>query len=689
MNYKLGDSIMRYVVKSAITYHSSISQYETQIYIKGHSEILHQNFLMRFAHHLFPVNRKCKNMIFEMVCNSRFNAPNNYHHHIEAINGNAIPNAAKQKEVMTFLNMNVYSPTIYNEGIIMPVAKEAFKYYTFSLESTQIIDNVKLFKIRFMPKLWSQKLICGELYIIDKLWKINKMDINGRFSFAEFNLEMEFGTNFEDFMLPKKANLFLRYHVLGNAIATTYHTSFKYSNVDFIKKRIPLKREKKPLDLTAYYQLSSDTLPIVKDQDYWNSKRDQQLTEEEKQIYAKNSDVETSRIDTGNIKKYFTISQKITNTINLDYKGNKLKYSGLLNPFQLGYSARNGFTYRQQLRWSKSFANDEVIRVKPEIGYVFKRKELFFKFNTEWEYAPSRLGVISLDIGNGNQGYSSKIMKDINEHLKDSSFNFDNLNLKYFKHYYIELKNRIELFNGFQLHSGVSYHRRVPTKKSAIDTGDDVDHIINENYHDFIPFIGLSFTPRQYYWMDGRRKEYVYSYYPTISFEYARAIPDVWKSTGNYGRVEGDIHQSIYLGLSRHFNYHISGGFYTAQKSTYFADFRYFTRHNFPESWGDDDFGGIFHQLRSEWFYASDKYVQAFFMYESPFMLISRLKPNAMKHILSERFYLSQLWLPILPSYTEVGYGFGNHIFNIAVFAGFEKWKYNNIGVKFAFELFQ
>ena len=45
--------------------------------------------------------------------------------------------------------------------------------------------------------------------------------------------------------------------------------------------------------------------------------------------------------------------------------------------------------------------------------------------------------------------------------------------------------------------------------------------------------------------------------------------------------------------------------------------------------------------------------------------------------------------MPVLPSYTEIGYGVGNHIFNIGFFAGFEGAKYNEFGVKFAFELFQ
>ena len=499
-----GDSIMNKVIEYADKYRTAVNQYEAEIYIKGKTEILKRNALMRFAHHLFPVDRKNKDMIFEMVSHSKFNAPNNYQHNFKALYGNSIPNGAKQQEVLAFLNLNVYSPTIYNEGIIMPVAREAFKFYNFNLESIEIADNLKIYKIRFMPKLWSQKLICGDLYITDKDWRIDKIDVNGRFSFAEFNLVMTFGRDYRHFILPQKADLFLRYHVLGNAIASSYHTSFKYNAVEWVEEDYESKKYK-PLDLTGYYRLSSDTIPIISDSSYWNKKRDIPLTKEEAIKYEKKNIAVLQKSDTGNIQKYLKITEKLTNTINLDYKTTRLKYSGILNPFQLGYSGRNGITYRQQVRFSKTFKRDRQLRFHPEIGFVFKRKELFFKFGGDWEYLPEKRGALSLSLGNTNQGYSSKIMEEINEQLKDSAFNFDNLDLEYFKHYYVELKNQIELFNGFQLTTGVSYHRRVPTRKSAIDPGDGVTEIINENYHDFIPTIGFSYTPRQYYWMDGYR----------------------------------------------------------------------------------------------------------------------------------------------------------------------------------------
>lgn len=685
----LVNHIMQQVIDHAVNYENMISKYEAKIYTKGRTEVLKHNVLIRFGHLMFPVDRKNKDMIFEMASHSKFNTPNNFLHNFEAINGNTIPNSKKQQEVLAFLNLNVYSPTAYNEAILMPLASNAFKSYTFKLESVEDTSGTKIYKIRFTPKQISQQLVYGFMYIVDEAWTIDKIDLSGSFSFAEFNMVMTFGRNLHQFILPEKADLQLTYRLFGNTIVSTYHSAFNYKSVEWVEEDHKRKK-RKPLDLTSYYRLSSDTIPIIQDSAYWIKKRDIPLTIDETKVYNTITRNDSSQLDTANLGKYLKITQQLTNTINMDYKTTRVKYSGFLNPFQLGYSGRDGITYKQQFRISKTFTKDRQLRFRPEIGFVFKRKEVFFKVGGDWEYKPEKRGTLSLMVANSNQGYSSEIMKEVNEQLKDSAFNFDDLNMKYFKHYYIDLRNNIELFNGFQFSAGLSYHRRIPLKKQGdMNVDDGVMDIINDYYNDFVPMIGFSYTPRQYYRMDGHRKEYVRSYYPTISIEITRAIPGIWKSTGNYGRVEADIHQSISLGLLRRLNYHLSGGFYTQQKSTYFADFSYFARRNFPESW-DDHIGGVFNLLKGEWFNASDKYMQAHFMFECPFIL-SRLMKNqkTSRYILSERFYASQLWTPALPSYTEIGYGFGNYLFNIAAFAGFSKCEYQSFGLKFTFELFQ
>lgn len=89
------DSIMHLVIEKATQYQNTVSKYEAEIYIKGRTEILKQNMLIRLAHHIFPIDRKNKDMLFEMVSQSKFNAPQNYLHDLKAVNGNSITQREK------------------------------------------------------------------------------------------------------------------------------------------------------------------------------------------------------------------------------------------------------------------------------------------------------------------------------------------------------------------------------------------------------------------------------------------------------------------------------------------------------------------------------------------------------------------------------------------------------------------
>jgi hypothetical protein len=685
------DSIMKLVIENAVSYQNYLTSAETEIYIKGHTEILKQNQLIRLAHHLFPVDRREKDMVFEMISDSKFEPPNIFAHNFRAINGSSIPNRKKQQEAIYFLNFNVYASTAFNDAVLMPVARKAFKYYNFKLMDVSDTTGLKIYRIRFLPKQISPKLISGDLYVIDRVWTIDKIDMGGRYAFANFNLVMTYGRDFNRFNLPETADLYIRYHILGNTVVNSYHSGFNYKSIVWSEEAKNKRKRRSSLDISSYFTLSSDTVPIILDTAYWRRKRDKPLTPEEETLYQNVTDRRLQKPDSVSVndaRQYIKLTEKLVNSYSFDYKTTRIRYSGLLNPTQLGYSKFNGITYRQRVRLFKDFKHDRQLRLHPETGFVFKRKEIYLKLSSEWEYLPEKFGILSLVAGNGNQTYSQSMTTFINEQLNDASINAGDLGLQYFHHYYLELKNRIELFNGFQLAAGLTYNNRAPVKKiNNPALSPELLYVINSDYNDFTPTLGFTYTPRQYYRIDGKRKSYVFSYYPTISAEFARAIPGVGKSKGDFTRIEADIHQSLSLGLLRRLNYHISAGMYTREKSTYFADFRYFTRRNFPDTW-DDRIGGIFNVLEREWFNASAQYAQAHFMFQSPFILLHFYKKEASKYVFYERLYVSQLWTPALPSFTEIGYGVGNHIFNIAVFAGFNKYNYQNFGVKFAFELF-
>jgi len=185
--------------------------------------------------------------------------------------------------------------------------------------------------------------------------------------------------------------------------------------------------------------------------------------------------------------------------------------------------------------------------------------------------------------------------------------------------------------------------------------------------------------------MHGNRKENLHSKYPTISVDLERGIKGVMGSTGSYERIELDLQHAMKLSTLRNLYYRIGWGTFTKQEELYFVDFANLRRSNLPVGW-NDEIGGVFQLLDRRWYNSSRKYLRAHLTYESPFIILPHMRLT--QHVLNERLYLNLLRVPHLEPYVEVGYGVGTHIFDFGVFASFANGKYQEVGCKFTFELF-
>jgi hypothetical protein len=677
------DAVMHEVIKRAELYGGYIKGYDAQIYVKRVSQVLKKNILALFDPDFFFINQKNDNAILEAIAKVHYQSPNLFSHEIKAISGNIRNFKDVEARAMRFLNFNIYNPTSFNDEVLMPVSKSAFNYYRFSYLSEKDTLGTKVLTIKIEPLINSQRLIRGTISVIPELWIITNADISGRWEFCDFRVSSDFGISNDEFLLPTQTNLFFKIDLLGNHVENYYVSKTEYINVE--KYEDKSKRDRLSYDLTDYFNVKLDTLPIVKDSVFWSKNRPVALTPSEKLIYEKTKNKQIDTLDL-NKNKPWNLTKSIVSSKEFDFMHSDFRYSGLINPFQLAYSKLDGFVYWQQLKLNHNFESDQAIAFEPEIGFVFKRKEVFFKVPVSWLYQPKRMGEISLSLGNSNDSYNSKVIDKINDALRDSTFNFDDLNLEYYKHYYLSLKNSYELFNGFISNVGIDYHLYRPVKNAPKRRLTEIlSALTDEDYVSFAPVIGFTYTPHQYYRFVGKRKQYVGSRFPTFSVEYARGIPNIINSNSNYERIEADVQQRIPLDLLRSVRYYVGGGIFTNAKSVYFADFTKFSKRNFPRSW-DDQMGGIFHLLDSKWYNASNSYAQAHFMFESPFIL-SHLFKNVSKDILRERIYIGQLYLPALPCYTEAGYAIGNYIFSAGVFSGFERGRYSSLGVKFNFEI--
>ena len=139
------DSIMRQVIHQAPIYEHVLESYEAETYVKGRTHVPRKNKLLRYAYLVFPVERHPCDALFEMSGLTRYDAPNHYRNKIVAINSSHLAAGRHYKEIASFVNLNVYSPTIYNKGIIMPLSPDAFKYYTFRQEGTDTISGIPVY----------------------------------------------------------------------------------------------------------------------------------------------------------------------------------------------------------------------------------------------------------------------------------------------------------------------------------------------------------------------------------------------------------------------------------------------------------------------------------------------------------------------------------------------------------------
>jgi hypothetical protein len=326
------------------------------------------------------------------------------------------------------------------------------------------------------------------------------------------------------------------------------------------------------------------------------------------------------------------------------------------------------------------------------VGFLFKPKEFYFSLPARWNFQPMKMGEMYVNFENRNQSYNSTTIDKINAAMPDS-IDFDDFNLEYYRHLHLELEAQYEIANGWLIQGGIDYDWYDPIRSQTATTeqrlrSDDLEGGIDNfvKYRSLIPTLILTWTPGQYYRINGKRKVYVGSYFPTFSVEYSKGIESpLVNSNSNYDRIEVDIQQKIPFNLMNSFQYYIGAGAFTNTKSIYFADFKKFQKRNYPQSW-NDPIGGVFHLLDGNWYNAAKTYVQGHFMYESPFAVLKLFK-GVTKDILNERFYLSQLYTPALPCYTELGFGAGNFIVNAAIFVALNNGQYHSFGVKAVFEL--
>ncbi len=687
----LADSIVHLTIDRARDSIGLAREYNAQLYVKGQVNVRKKNVFYHQIPGMFHVSKKGQRQFFiETINQVHFTSPDIYDQRTEAMLGTTDSFFEADGRLSDLFHITPYNHMLMQDKLISPLSPNGNKYYVYTLDSVFYVGNTQHYKIVFQPRVVSYQLVEGYVIITNGAWSIREMCFDGRNEMVRFKNRIMMGkVGAETEMLPMSYNLDVYFHFMGNRIDATYKALLTYKDIRLDMPHLTLKelrREgKDKYDLSRYYSLGSDESAPKRDLSFFDKHRPVPLTIEELDLYTEyiSSQLINQRDTVAESKKkrerfWNRVGDALVSRSRFYVKdvGN-FRVSPLFNPQQVGYSHRNGTSYKMDLRYTRRMVNDRVIEITPRIGYNFKHREFYWLIRGYCDYWPEKRASWNFEVGNGDKVYNNEVIKDI-EAATGEKVDLSEVNLEYFNHTFLKLSHSWEVFNGFTLDLGLNLHRRAATGNR--------NEQYNRIYNSFAPMMRLSYTPGQYYYMDGKRKVNLHSSYPTFIFEWEKGLGGVLKNSTVYDRFEIDIQDDLPLGLQRTLFLRFGAGTFAYKDHLYFIDFERFRRHNLPLGWSDD-IGGVFHLLQSDVYNSSRQYLRFHATYQAPFLVIPHVA-KYLKYVMNERIYFNTVLLPHQQPFYEVGYGIGTHLFDFGFFMSLAKQKKREFGFKITLELF-
>ena len=574
----VSDSILQCIFQFSPFYSRIIDEYKADLYIKGKVKVHKRNHLIRYVPSMFRFEKHINDYLMESLSELHYTAPDIYDRKIKAVSTTFPRNRGQITDVMDYLNMNIYSSSLMSDKLLSPLDKKSSRYYHYLLDSIAGPPDCQRYKILIIPKFRGTQLVSGYMWVSDQIWTIRELYIEGVYDVIRFKVRVKMGEEGDVEFLPVQFDLNLVFKFIGNHLEMDMGAWLKYNEIKFYEGAARRKSQKKHRhDLTESYKLTCDSEQLITDKEKFNELRPIPLSALEDSLYRSYALRQDTLLRVPKKKKnehlefWGELGDMLISSYNVNLSSmGSVHCSPLINPVLLDYSHSRGFSYKQKFKYSRLFHDGRILRISPQIGYNFTHKELYVKADADWQYWPEKQASFEVSVGNGNRIYSSVVLDQLKQ-LPDSTFNFDQLELDYFKDVYLNLFHNIEIVNGLFIKAGVSVHWRYLINNSKVilekplpDKDWAALRGIRSEYNSFAPRIRIEWTPGMYYYMNGRRKMNVGSSMPTFMLDYERGIKGVFKSTGAHERWEFDIQQNLKLSGIRSIGYRIGGGIYQA-----------------------------------------------------------------------------------------------------------------------------
>lgn len=286
--------IMRKTIGLANYHLNEVLNYNADIYIKGSAllEKLPRAIAKRIQVNNIKVEEGEAYML-ESLNKVKFTAPDKYEMKVIA-SQNTLPGYTENVNPMDYINASLYQPQI--EGVISPLARNAFTYYRFSFNGTFLEGPYIVNKIKVTPKRKSQQMVEGYLYIVEDLWCLHSADLSVNTIAGTVTLQQIFANVIMDAWLPVNHKIGVDVDIAGVLANVTYVSSLEYSDVT-LNPNLPdayftsMNIDDEPDD-------PPDEQPVTKEQEKINELlQKEELTNRDVQRLSKLMEKETMKTD--------------------------------------------------------------------------------------------------------------------------------------------------------------------------------------------------------------------------------------------------------------------------------------------------------------------------------------------------------------------------------------------------------
>jgi hypothetical protein len=488
------------------------------------------------------------------------------------------------------LDLYENSLEVFN-GLVSPIASNAFSYYKYKLVGTFYDTNGRLInKIKLIPKQKNDRVFDGFIYIVEDDWALYGTDVTttgAQIGIPVLNsLELKQGYQYsEEIAGWVLTNQTIGFDISFFGIKQNGKFSYVYSDYNF-----------KPSFIEKNFTnevLSFEKDATKKDTVFWNKLRPVQLTKEEATDYKIKDSIKIVRKS----KKYLDSIDSKGNTFGwLDpitgyrfrnsYKNNSFTYNGPLlksgfNTVQ-GFYTGAGFRYFEQINKYGKWWNAGV---NAEYGFSDKRLRPTFFFTKKWDnFSRPRLNIsggVTTSQFNGREP-----MLKLNNTLR--SLFYGNNYIKIYEKTFTKVAYSEEIKNGVYFSSSLEYAKRTPlfnttnysfvkeskneyTSNNPLEITDFTKAAFKE-HNIAILNVGAKFIFGQKYAMYPNSKSNEGNdTYPTLSLTYTKRF-GANNSALNSDVFIANIKQDISTGNYGNFQYHLRAGAFLKRKNIAFMD---------------------------------------------------------------------------------------------------------------------